>query len=70
LSVAIDQNGKSRIIEHSADFLPLWMLIAAGFGFLAGEFCGDHRRHLACVQWANEQLRRSAEKKHGRNPAN
>ncbi len=45
------------MIEHSADFLPLWMLIAVGFGFLAGELCGDHRRHLACMQQANEQLR-------------
>jgi hypothetical protein len=26
---------------ESADFLPLWMLIAAGFAFLAGELCGD-----------------------------
>lgn len=50
------------MIEHSEDFLPLWMLIAAGFGFLAGELCGDHRRHLTCVQQANEQLRDQLEK--------
>ncbi|MGP8253406.1 MAG: hypothetical protein ACLQHF_15355 [Terracidiphilus sp.] len=50
------------MIEHSADFLPLWMLIAAGFGFLAGELCGDHRRHLACVKQTNEQLRDQLEK--------
>jgi hypothetical protein len=47
---------------ESADFLPLWMLIAAGFGFLAGELCGDYRRHLACMQQANEQLRDQLEK--------
>jgi hypothetical protein len=43
------------MIEHSADFLPLWMLIAAGFGFFAGELCGDYRRQLAC----RDQLEKS-----------
>jgi len=50
------------MIENSADFLPLWMLIAAGFGFLAGDLIGDHRRHLHYVQQANEQLRDQLEK--------
>ena len=50
------------MIEEMADLLPLWMLIAAGFGFLAGELCGDYRRHLACVQQANQQLRDQLEK--------
>ena len=33
------------MIESAADVLPVWMLIAAGFGFIAGEVCGDYRRH-------------------------
>ncbi len=45
------------MIEHSADFLPLWMLIAAGFGFLVGEALGDCRRHRKCLEQATEDLR-------------
>jgi hypothetical protein len=45
------------MIESSADFLPVWMLIAAGFGFIAGEVCGDYRRHRSCLQQDNEHLR-------------
>ena len=50
------------MIEHFADFLPIWILLSAGIGFLAGELCGDHRRHLDCVRQANEQLRDQLEK--------
>jgi len=45
------------MIESSADVLPIWMLIAAAFGFLAGDLCGDYRRHRHCLQQANEELR-------------
>jgi hypothetical protein len=50
------------MIEHSADFLPLWMLIAAGFGFLAGEACGNNFRHRKYLEQANEHLRDQLEK--------
>ena len=44
------------MIEKAADFIPIWMVIAAGFGFIAGELCGDYRRHRNCLQQANEEL--------------
>jgi ABC-type transporter Mla subunit MlaD len=50
------------MIENSADFLPLWILLSASFGFLAGELIGDYRRHLACIQQANNDLRDQLEK--------
>ena len=49
------------MIESSADFVPIWMLIAAGFGFIAGEVCGDYRRHRHCLQQANDELRERLE---------
>ena len=45
------------MIESSEGFVPIWMLIAAGFGFIAGEVCGDYRRHRHCLQQANQELR-------------
>ena len=45
------------MIEEAADFLPVWMLISAGFGFLIGEVCGDLRRHRNCLEQANQELR-------------
>jgi hypothetical protein len=47
--------------ETAADVLPIWMLIAAAFGFLIGEACGDHFRHRKCLQEANEELRNRLE---------
>ena len=49
------------MIESAADLVPIWMLIAAGFGFIAGEVCGDYRRHRHCLQQANEELRERLE---------
>jgi len=45
------------MIEKAADFIPIWMALSAGFGFLAGEVCGDYRRHRRCLQQANDELR-------------
>jgi len=45
------------MIESSEGFMPIWMLIAAGFGFITGEVCGDYRRHRHCLQQANQELR-------------
>ncbi len=50
------------MIEHSATFLPIWMLLWAGFGFLAGEALGDCRRHRKCLDQANADLRDALEK--------
>ena len=43
--------------DNPADFLPLWMVLSAAFGFLIGELCGDYRRHRICLEETNEDLR-------------
>ena len=45
------------MIEESADFIPIWMLLSAAFGFLIGEAFGDSRRHRKCLEQENEGLR-------------
>ena len=43
--------------ENPADFIPVWMLLSAIFGFLIGDVSGDNSRHRKCLQEANEELR-------------
>ena len=43
--------------DNPADFIPIWMLLSAIFGFVIGDVCGDYRRHRNCLQEANEELR-------------
>ena len=43
--------------DNPADFVPIWMILSAAFGFIIGEVCGDHHRHRKCLQEANEELR-------------
>jgi hypothetical protein len=43
--------------ENPADFIPIWMILSAAFGFLVGEISGDNYRHRKCLQQANEELR-------------
>jgi len=43
--------------ENPADFVPIWMILSAAFGFIIGDACGDYRRHRNCLQQANEELR-------------
>jgi hypothetical protein len=45
------------MIEQSADFIPIWMVLSAAFGFLAGEAYGDQARHRKCLEQANADLR-------------
>ena len=45
------------MIEKTEDFVSLWMLISACFGFLVGELCGDYGRHKKCLQRENDELR-------------
>jgi hypothetical protein len=45
------------MIEQSADFIPIWMLLSAAFGFLVGEACGDLARHRKCLEENNADLR-------------
>ena len=45
------------MIEEAQDFIPIWMLLSAAFGFLLGETCGDHSRHRKCLEQSNADLR-------------
>ena len=44
------------MIEKAADFLPMWMVLPAAFGFLIGELCGDLSRHRKCLEQDNADL--------------
>jgi hypothetical protein len=52
------------MIESSADFLPLWMVLSAAFGFLAGDAFGDSRRHRKCLEQINADLKDRLEQAH------
>ena len=52
------------IKESAADFLPIWMLLSAAFGFLIGDAFGDSTRHRNRLQQANADLRGRLEKTH------
>jgi len=52
------------MIESTADFLPIWMLVSAAFGFIVGEAFGDSVRHRKCLQQANDDLRDQLDKAH------
>ena len=45
------------MIEQAQDFIPIWMLLSAAFGFLAGEAYGDQARHRKYLEQANADLR-------------
>ena len=45
------------MIEESADFIPIWMVLSAAFGFMVGEAFGDSLRHRKCLEQANADLR-------------
>ena len=32
--------------ENPADFIPIWMILSAAFGFIVGDLCGDYRLSL------------------------
>lgn len=50
------------MIENSADFLPIYMLFSAAFGFIVGDAFGDSTRHRKCLDQANDDLREELEK--------
>ena len=45
------------MIDESSAVLPLWMLIAAAFGFMIGEAVGGHARVRKYLEQANDELR-------------
>ena len=50
------------MIEEAQDFIPIWMLLSAAFGFLIGESFGDSSRHRKCLEQINDDLRDQIEK--------
>ena len=50
------------MIEEAQDFIPIWMLLSAAFGFLIGEARGDSTRHRKCLEQINDDLRDQIEK--------
>jgi len=42
--------------ENPADFVPIWMILSAAFGFIIGEAFGDSSRRCNCLQQANENF--------------
>ena len=50
------------MIENYADLIPLWMLLSAAFGFLAGDAFGDSIRHRKCLEQINDDLHDQLEK--------
>ena len=52
------------MIENSADYLPIWMLMSAAFGFIVGDAFGDSRRYRKCLEQANDNLRDALAKTH------
>ena len=44
------------MIESSADFLPIYMVFSAAFGFIVGDAFGDSRRHRKCLEQINDDL--------------
>jgi hypothetical protein len=52
------------MIDDPSALLPMWMVLSAAFGFLAGDAFGDSVRHRKCLEQANEELRDQLEKAH------
>jgi hypothetical protein len=45
------------MIDESAAFLPIWMVLSAAFGFFVGEACGGQARLRKYLEQANADLR-------------
>ena len=52
------------MIEEAQDFIPVWMVLSAAFGFIVGEAYGDSTRHRKCLEQVNDDLRDQLEKAH------
>ena len=57
------------MIEQSADFIPIWMLLSAVFGLMIGEEYGDRNRHWEYLEQANADLRDQLQNSQARTPA-
>ena len=56
------------MIEEAQDFIPIWMLLSAAFGFIVGEAYGDQARHRKCLEQANADLRDQLQAEHSCSP--
>jgi hypothetical protein len=56
------------MIEQPADFIPVWMLLSAAFGFTVGEACGGHARVRKYLEQANDELRDQLHKSQSSTP--
>jgi hypothetical protein len=45
------------MINEATTVVPIWMVLAAAFGFIAGEAFGDCTRHRKDLKQANDELR-------------
>jgi hypothetical protein len=45
------------MIDNAADSLPIWMLLAASFGFMIGWTCGDETRRRKNAEQQLHDLR-------------
>ena len=52
------------MIEEAQDFIPIWMLLSAAFGFIIGDAFGDSTRHRKCLEQANADLRDQLDNTH------
>lgn len=52
------------MIEEAQDFIPIWMLLSAAFGFMIGDAFGDSRRHRKCLEQDNDDLRDRLDEAH------
>ncbi len=57
------------MIEQPADFIPIWMLLSAAFGFIVGEAYGDQARHRKSLEQANADLRDRLQTAHTCSPS-
>ena len=57
------------MIEEAADFIPIWMVLSAAFGFIVGEAYGDQARHRKCLEQANADLRDQLQNAHTCSPS-
>lgn len=57
------------MIEQPADFIPIWMVLSAAFGFILGEAYGDQARHRKSLEQANADLRDRLQTAHTCSPS-
>ncbi len=56
------------MIDESTAVLPIWMLLSAALGFMAGEAVGGHARVRKYLEQANDDLREQLQKVQSSDP--